>query len=242
MLPFFRILGFLRIVGATISSYFFGYLFTALLVLTAIGASLLGLRRVVRGLVVFWGNLMFVINGRRLRVHGREHRRRDKQYLVLANHSSLFDIPVMLAVAPEASLVGREKLTRIPVFRTFLKAIRYIPIDAEMIKKSHLAIEEAVRKAEGGSSIGMFPEGTRSPTGRVQRLKRGFIYVLRASGLDVLPIAIKGTFALKPKKRFYMDPREKIEAFIKPPIENSLLVVLSDQDIMEKVRSVLDSV
>jgi 1-acyl-sn-glycerol-3-phosphate acyltransferase len=238
--PRARFVSLLRIFFATLSSYLLGYFFTVALLLLAVGASLLGLRGVMRGLIVFWCHLLFIFNGRLIRIHGRENKARDKPYLLLANHSSMFDIPVILAVAPEASFMGREKLMRIPVLKSFLKAIRYIPIDTEMIRKAHMAIDEAVRKAGEGASIAMFPEGTRSSTGRVQRLKRGFVYVLRASGLDVLPIAIRGTFAMKPKKGFFIDPRDKIEAFMLPPIENSRLVVLSDQEIMEKVRSVLD--
>jgi 1-acyl-sn-glycerol-3-phosphate acyltransferase len=239
--PLPKPLAFLRIIGATLSSYFVGYPLTALLVAMGIVASKLGIRSFIRRGVVFWGNLVFWVNGRRLHVYGRRNMSAGKSYLVLANHTSMFDIPALLAVVPDVALVGREKLTRIPVFGLLLKVIHYIPIDTDRIKKAHEAITEAVRKAGQGISIGMFPEGTRSPTGRVQRLKRGFIYVLRASGLDVLPMTIRGTYALKPKRGFTMDPRERIEAFVHPPIPNGELAGLTDEQIMEKVRSVLDN-
>jgi 1-acyl-sn-glycerol-3-phosphate acyltransferase len=233
-------LAFFRIALATLSCYILGYSLTAILVLTGIVAAILRARGYIRGGLIFWANLVFFLNGRRLHVYGRERMSAGKAYLVLANHCSMFDIPVLLAVAPEAALVGRDKLMRIPVFSQLLKAIRYIPIDTERMRQARQAIDEAVRKAGQGLSIGMFPEGTRSPTGSVQRLKRGFIYVLRASGLDVLPLTIRGTFALKPKKQLYMDPREKIEVFVHPPIPNGELVALTDEQIMDKVRSVLE--
>ena len=230
----------LRAAAATLSSLMLGFPLTAILVSMGIIASMLGFRGFVRWGLVFWGNLVFRLNGRRLHVHGRRRIRPGASYLVLANHSSMLDIPALLAVFPDAALIGREHLTRIPVFSQLLKLIHYIPIDTEQIRKAHDAIAEAIRKAGQGISIGMFPEGTRSPTGRVQRLKRGFIYVLRSSGLDVLPVTIKGTFALKPKKRFAYDPRERIEAFVHSPIPNGELVALSDHEIMEKVRSLLE--
>lgn len=217
-----------------------GYPLTALLVSIGIIAWVLNLRGFIRWGIVLWGNLVFWVNGRRLHVHGRRRIEPGTRYLVLANHTSLFDIPALLAVFPDAALIGREHLTRIPVFNQLLKLIHFIPIDTSRVRRSHDAIAEAVRKAGQGISIGMFPEGTRSPDGKVQRLKRGFIYVLRGSGLDVLPMTIRGTFALKPKGRFSYDPRERIEVFVRPPIPNGELSALSDDGIMEKVRSRLE--
>jgi 1-acyl-sn-glycerol-3-phosphate acyltransferase len=236
-----RIASAARITCATASSYILGYSLTAILVLAGIAASIVNARGfILRGLV-FWGNLLFWLVGRRLHVLGRDNRRAGTPYLVLANHASMYDIPVLLAVTPDAALVGRDKLMRIPVFKRLLRAIRYIPIDTENMRKAHDAIAEAVRTAGEGVSIGMFPEGTRTPTGEVQRLKRGFVSVLRASGLDVLPVTIKGTFALKPKGRFTMDPRERIEAVVHPPIPNSELAGMTDAEIMEKVRTTLEA-
>jgi 1-acyl-sn-glycerol-3-phosphate acyltransferase len=231
---------FLRVSAATLSSYLLGYLLTALLVLVGIIAAFLGMRGFIRRGLVFWGNLLFWLVGRRLHAYGTEHITPRKTYLVLANHSSLYDIPALLALMPDVSLVGREMLTRIPVFKRILRELRYIPIDTENIHRAHDAIAEAVKRAREGRSIGMFPEGTRTLTGKVQRLKRGFVYVLRESGLDVLPVTIRGTFALKPKGRVTMDPRERIEAFIHPPIRNSELAGLGDQAIMERIRTVLE--
>jgi 1-acyl-sn-glycerol-3-phosphate acyltransferase len=137
--------------------------------------------------------------------------------------------------------VGREKLMRIPVFRSLLRAIHYIPIDAENIRRAGRSLDAAIAAARDGASIGMFPEGTRTQTGKVQRLKRGFVYVLRGSGLDLLPVTIRGTFALKPKKRLTMDPREKIELIVHAPMKNTSFIHLSDEQIVVKVRAILAS-
>jgi|WetSurMetagenome_2_1015567.scaffolds.fasta_scaffold277001_2 1-acyl-sn-glycerol-3-phosphate acyltransferase len=235
-----RAAAFLRVLLATSSSYLLGYSLTALLVLTGIIAAPLNARGYIRAGLAFWGNLLFWLVGRRVHVSGRENIAPGRAYLVLANHSSMYDIPALLAVIPDLALVGREKLMHIPVFRRLLTIIRYVPIDTEKIRKAREAIAEAVRRAGDGCSIGMFPEGTRTPDGRVQKLKRGFVYVLRGSGLDALPVTISGTFALKPKGRLTMDPREKIQVTVHPPVPNAELVPLSDEQIMEEIRSLLD--
>jgi 1-acyl-sn-glycerol-3-phosphate acyltransferase len=222
------------------SSYLLGYPLTTLLVLSAIAADLVNARSYIPCLVAFWGNLVFWLAGRRVHVRGREYVVRGNAYLVLANHSSMYDIPALLSVVPQVALVGREKLTRIPVFRRLLQIIRYVPIDTERIRKARAAISEAVHRAAEGCSIGMFPEGTRTLDGRVQQLKRGFVRVLRESRLDVLPVTIRGTFAFKPKSRFTMDPRERIEVTIHPPLPHHGLAGLSDQQIMKTVRTLLE--
>lgn len=225
---------------ATLSIYALGYSFTFVLVLVGLAAGLLGLTAVIRGGMAFWGRLIFWLAGRRVHVEGREHIAKGKNYLVVANHSSMLDIPALLAVIPDMALVGREKLLRIPVFGSFLRTIGYIPIDTTSIRKAGRTMEEAVRRARQGTTVGMFPEGTRTPTGRVQSLKRGFIRILRESGLDLLPVTIHGTFALKPKHRLTFSPRERIRLVVHEPLENGILARLSDQAIAEKVRSILD--
>jgi 1-acyl-sn-glycerol-3-phosphate acyltransferase len=235
-----RLASAVRVFLSTLSSYALGYPLTTLLILSCIVADLVNARGYIRRCVAFWGRLVFWLAGRRVHVQGREHRVEGRAYLVLTNHSSMYDIPALLAVVPDVALVGREKLTRIPVFRRLLKIIHYVPINTEEIRKARGAISEAVRRAEEGYSIGMFPEGTRTLDGRVQKLKRGFVYVLRESRLDVLPVTIRGTFAFKPKGRFTVDPRDRIEVKVHPPMEIDRLVRFTDNEIMERVHAVFD--
>lgn len=229
----------MRLVWAVTVGYPVGWSLTGILIGIGVVASLFNAYRFIRKGEAFWGRLVFLFVGRLLRVRGMRNRSPGKQYLVLANHSSLFDIPVVLAAVPDVAFVGREVLMRIPVFRSLLRIIGYIPIETSRIRRSHDAIQEAIRKAGRGMSILMFPEGTRTLTGDVQALKRGFIYVLRQSGLDVLPVTIRGTFALKPKKRKLLDPRDPIEAIIHRPIPNAWLAPRPDGEIVDIVQRAL---
>jgi 1-acyl-sn-glycerol-3-phosphate acyltransferase len=231
---------FIVIALATMSTYLIAYPLTAILVLLGCLVATARLAVVLRLGVAFWGRLVFWLNGRRLRMAGRERIGRGGRYLVVANHSSMFDIPALLALMPGLAMIGREKLLRIPVFGFLLRAIGYIPIDTENLLKAGRSMDAAIEAARGGTSIGMFPEGTRTQTGRVQRLKRGFIHILRESGHDLLPVTIRGTFALKPKHRFTMWPRERIQLIVHEPLPNAELARLTDDQIAEKVRTILD--
>jgi 1-acyl-sn-glycerol-3-phosphate acyltransferase len=98
------------------------------------------------------------------------------------------------------------------------------------------ALSVAVERSREGLSVGMFPEGTRTVDGSVLRLKRGFVRVLRQGRLDLLPLRIEGTWALKPKTHWYMDPRERIEVTVRPPITHDRIADLPDDEIVELVR------
>jgi 1-acyl-sn-glycerol-3-phosphate acyltransferase len=233
---FMRFLFTARTAAATALSYLFAFFFTFLMVSIAIVVALLGLRGVLTALVAAWARMPFWLVGRRLHILGGERIAPTGRYLVVANHSSMYDIPAMLGVMPGMAIMGRETLLRIPVFGYFLRCIRYIPIERESFRRAPQALSEAVSRTREGFSVGMFPEGTRTVDGEVQRLKRGFVRILRQGRLDLLPLRIDGTWALKPKFHWYMDPRERIVVTVRPPIANEHLVNLPDDEIVEIAR------
>jgi len=228
-----------RMLQATLASYLLGYALTAVGVLVGCAADVVGAREVVLKGTVFWANLQFWLVGRRLHVHGREHLVGRASYLVVANHSSLFDIPALMGAVPGVAIMGREYLTRIPGFGRLLTALHYIPVDTESPRKAHASLERAAEVARAGVSVGIFPEGTRTPDGQVKSLRRGFVQVLRKSGLDLVPARITGTFALKPKGQITMDPREQIHVRLGAPVRNADLAGLSDREIVQVVHGLL---
>lgn len=234
------VLALLRIVFATLSNYLFAYLLTALGVLVGCVGALIGRQSFIRAATVAWAHLLFLIVGRRLHVRGRENIAPGMSYIVVANHSSMYDIPALMGAVPGVAIMGRDYLMRIPGFGRLLKILHYVPIDTTSARGAREALDQAARVARKGISVGIFPEGTRTETGHVQALKRGFVHVLRASGRDLLPVSIRGTFALKPKGRMTMDPRERIEVSVGAPVANAELAELPDDEVMRRVRSILE--
>jgi 1-acyl-sn-glycerol-3-phosphate acyltransferase len=225
-----------RKVFATLMCYLLGYELTAVGVILGCLAALVNWKAFIRVGCVVWANLQFWILGRHARVRGREHLAPGKAYLVIANHSSLYDIPALMAAVPGIAIMGRDYLTRIPVFGQLLKILHYVPIDTGSARSAREALSRAAREIQDGVSVGIFPEGTRTPTGKVQQLKRGFVAVLRESESDLLPVSISGTYALKRKGSIVMDPHEPIRIGIGTPLAYSALAGMRDEEIMETVR------
>jgi 1-acyl-sn-glycerol-3-phosphate acyltransferase len=230
----------LRAAWATFAIYALGYPLTAVGVLLGCAAALVGWRAFIRVGTVVWAHMLFLLMGRIIHVSGKAAVTPGTPCLVIANHSSMFDIPALMAAVPGIAIMGRDYLTRIPVFGIFLRIIRYVPIDTRSARSARGALEQAAVTVRQGIPLAIFAEGTRTETGKVQQLKRGFVHVLRASGGDLLPVHISGTFALKPKGKIYMSPRKQIQVTIGPPVAHAALAGLSDEQIMGKVKSILE--
>jgi 1-acyl-sn-glycerol-3-phosphate acyltransferase len=233
------LLGTARAGLATVSTYLLAFPLT--FIGTCLGSLcvLLGLRGVTRAGIAAWAHLPFWLVGRRLHVRGREHIARAGRYLVVANHASMYDVPALFAVLPGMAFMGRGYLQRIPLFGNFLRSMRFIPVETGSLRDAAEALREAIRRTHEGLSVGIFPEGTRTPTGEVQHLKRGFVRILREGKLDLLPVRIDGTWALKPKHHWYLDPRERIAVTVRPSIPHDRIARLSDHEIVERVRGIL---
>jgi len=227
------------IILMTLTGYIIGTLIHVVSVMTALFFAILHLKFFVKMTVLVWANLLFLSVGKKLHIYGKENIEKGKNYLYVVNHSSLFDIPALMAIKPLIHWVGKETYAKIPFFGWFLLLTGYIPIKRESLRKAKNSIDRAAQDAMSNVSIGFFPEGTRSLDGQIKPFKRGFVFVLRNSNLDILPITFNGLYQLKPKKRFYVDPTAKTEAIIHKPLKNKDLIKLSDDKIIEKVRDII---
>ncbi|MFN4111335.1 MAG: lysophospholipid acyltransferase family protein, partial [Ignavibacteria bacterium] len=187
-----------------------------------------------------WAKLLLWVAGVKVKVIGLENISRDENYVYVANHVSGFDIPVVMASLPgQLRIVFKKELTKIPVFGWQLRIGPYILIDREDPSKAMESLEKAQKKIEKGVSVLLFAEGTRSIDGNIQSFKRGAFTLATRSGKKIIPLTIKGTFEILPKKKFRIKPGE-VKLFIDPPIEhNGSIDKKSELELMEKVRNII---
>lgn len=141
------------------------------------------------------------IVGVRLEVSGLEHAQGNGPRVFMANHVSLIDGPLAVLAIPEFSrVIMKRSIFSIPVAGPAMRYTGFVPVDR---KKAHGGIESieeasAIMKKRGYSFL-IFPEGTRSRDGRLQRFKRGgFVLALSASA-PIVPMTIRGSFELMPR-------------------------------------------
>lgn len=224
----------------TILVYALLYPFTLLNSLLVIVLDKVGLQSAIPGILVFWAKGTFVILGKHFRIEGRENIEKNHKYILIANHSSLFDIMAIMAICPGLSWFGRERLLKVPVFGRLLQVINYIPMKSTDLRNVKQMISQLVESTQN-RTVAIFPEGTRTVDGRLNPFRRGFLHVMRASCLDILPVSLTGFYEFKPKNRFHFDYPAKLSAQIHPPISYHDLEKLEDQEIINKVKTIIET-
>jgi 1-acyl-sn-glycerol-3-phosphate acyltransferase len=224
----------------SVAVFFFLYLFTACCVFMVLVVSLLNRSKPIRRVMRFWARTIFLMLGKRLRVKGIENIEKDRNYILLANHASLFDIMAILSFYPGVSWFGREHLLKVPLFGRVLKLTHYVPMKSGDPKNTKEMLSHLVENS-GAQTIAIFPEGTRTIDGNINRFRKGFVHILKATEMSVLPVTLNGFFLLKPKNRFTINFESKIEVVIHKPIEYVEFAEHDDHAILNKVRVVIES-
>ena len=216
------------------------YLFTAFMIFIGMPFIYLKRKKTVKFLMRLWAKTILLIIGKKVEVTGIENLTSNKRFMLVANHSSLFDIIAIVSVIPDISWFGHERLLKVPLFRRVLILTDYIP----MRKASYRNTKEMISLLKSQSkknNIAIFPEGTRTLNGGVSDFYRGFILLLRASEIGVLPVTLNGFYSLKPKNRFFIDFSTTLRLTIHPAIERDSLIDLGDREIISIVRNRIES-
>ena len=159
----------------------------------------------------FWASLYTWLNPVwPVTVVGQKKIRPDTPYVMVANHLSLLDILVLFRLFTHFKWVSKIENFRVPFIGWNMTLNRYIKLrrgDQASVVQMMEACEHTLAQ---GNSIMMFPEGTRSPTGRMRSFKTGAFEVALKTRSPILPIVIRGTANALPKRGFVLQGRHPI--------------------------------
>lgn len=159
------------------------------------------------GVMRLWSKVLLAMSGVRVEVHRAPELEPGKSYVFLSNHQSLFDIPVLIATSPgQIRMVAKRSLFLIPLFGWALKAGGFVPVDREDRSSARQTFASAAARLREGTSILMFPEGTRSATDALLPFQRGGFLLALKSGLPIVPVGIRGTRAVQDPKGWAIQP------------------------------------
>ncbi|MFN3660382.1 MAG: lysophospholipid acyltransferase family protein [Brevinematales bacterium] len=227
---------FFYIILSNILSYVLSLPLTILLTPIAFVMAITGMEKALLFITRLWANFLFIFALRPVKIKGHEFVDFSKPYLILMNHASMFDIPLLYAVYPQKiQWISKESIFSIPLWGKIMQTLGCISLEREKLKSAKASLEKAIQ-GDKNASIAMFPEGTRTPNGNIQRFKRGFVYILRNTSYDILPITFNGLFSFCPKHRFAVDPRQPIEVIFHHPLKRETLLEKTDEEIIEIVQ------
>ena len=155
-----------------------------------------------------WGRLLLESWGVRVVVRGGAPAPRGP-VVYTANHGSVLDIPVLFAHLPgNFRIVHKRSLYFVPLIGLYLYCCGHVGIDRGKAFRARKSLERAARRIAAGTSVAVFPEGTRSPDGSVRAFKKGsFVLAIRA-GVPVVPVSLAGVKRVAPHGLLSLRPGE----------------------------------
>lgn len=189
------------------------------------------------GVMRIWSNALLAASLVRVKVHYDPALEPGRSYVFLSNHQSLFDIPVLIATAPgQVRMVAKRSLFLIPLFGWALKAGGFISVDRGDRSTARQTFASASARLREGTSILMFPEGTRSLEDTLLPFQRGGFLLALKSGLPIVPVGIRGTRAIQHRGNWAIRPGQVVVSY-GAPIDAASYGLRRKQELTGEVRA-----
>ena len=167
-------------------------------------------------------------------------------YIITSNHQSYFDIFVLLAYLDlDFRFIAKKSLFKIPFLGQSMKRLGYIPIDRKDLRSALKSVKAGAEALKNKTSILIFPEGTRSPDGKLLSFKKGGLNMfLKQGNMTVLPVVIKGTANILSKNSLTIHPGKTVELGILKPLnaaekgDGSGIII---EKIENEIRAILEN-
>lgn len=214
-------------------------------VIFASGAVIVGIfnpySKIIHGFIMrTWSKILLIFAGVKVTVTGLENIEKGKSYIVVSNHQSNMDIPVLDAHLPlYITFIAKKELFKIPFFGWGLRGAGMLKID----RSDHTQAIKTLREAERtifkhGLSVLAFPEGTRSMDGKIHAFKKGPFIMAINTGIPLLPVTIKGTYHILPKKGIRIKPGPA-KIIIHPPVSVENYTIENRAELVDKVHKII---
>lgn len=145
-------------------------------------------------LIFIWGNPLWKID-----IRGQKNINRKKTYVIISNHQSALDIVILYRLYAHFKWIAKRELFKVPFIGWNLILNRHVAIDRNSASSAVLMMQKAITHIRQGSSILIFPEGTRSEDGAIRRFKDGAFVIAKKAEVAILPVILNGTLEAVPK-------------------------------------------
>lgn len=170
---------------------------------------------------IYWGGVkgvMFFVRavGVRVRVKGTD-RVPKEACLFAANHTSSADAPAIVGAIPRrVAILLKESLFKWPIVGAAFRSAHFIPVNRSARDSAVASVEKATEAMKAGQSFLIYPEGTRSPDGRLQEFKKGAVVMAIKAGVPIVPMVCSGAHRIMEKKSLVIRSGEIVVEFLEP--------------------------
>ena len=193
---------------------------------------------------IYWASrqgvrLALALSGVRVKVVNPAYATRFETNIYVSNHVSNLDPPALFMTLPRIAVILKKELSRLPLLGYVMKLGGFIYVDRKQRNSRHHALTAGVETLRGGTSLLIFPEGTRSPTGEMLSFRPGPFTMAIEAGTPIVPITVHGARELMPKGTLRITPGEMTLRFHEP-VETEGLVSEDRIALMRRVRRVME--
>ena len=172
--------------------------------------------RIVQGMA----HLVLFLSGTKVTLIGKENIPTDRPVLFIMNHRSLFDILLTVVNNPiPPGYIGKKEIQKVPVLGTWLKFLKGYFLDRSDIKQGLKTILAAIEDVKNGTSIAIFPEGTRNRNEKdtdLLEFHEGSFKIATKSGCPIVPVAINGSADILEKHFPFIRSAHVTVEYLKP--------------------------
>ena len=177
----------------------------------------------------------------RIRVHGVEHVQRGRPYVYMANHASLIDTPALFAYLPhQFRIMAKKSLFNVPFMGWHLWTAGHFPIDHGNPRKIATSLRRVIEGVKNGRSLAVFPEGRRTEDGQLQKFEPGAFKIALKAGVPIVPVTIRGTFAMLPRSTLAPRPG-RVDVIVGEPIDTTAYTEKTLAALIERTRAAIAS-
>jgi 1-acyl-sn-glycerol-3-phosphate acyltransferase len=164
------------------------------------------------------GSVLAKVNPWHIQIPRRENLRRDQVYVIVSNHQSLADIPLITLLRLDTKWLAKAELFRVPVLGWLMRLAGDVAVERSDRRNSARALLECARYLRQGCSVVFFPEGTRSRDGKMLPFNEGPFQLAIREQVPVLPLVIEGSGDALPRSSWMFGPTQDIRLCVLEPV------------------------
>ena len=217
------------------------WLYTVVLGLVSVPVSFFGDRaRILHAFARFWSRLIMKTILSPVKVTGLEKIDTSKAHVYAVSHASALDIPVLYVELPfQFRILFKKELLSYPIVGWHLKRSGQVCINQQNPSRSVAAIRSAVKSLKAGMPLVIFPEGGRTPDGEIKPFLPGAFFLAIKAQVDIVPVALVGTFALLPMNTYHIKSRP-LEMRVGQPISTAGHSMKEMEALSAKVKEAME--
>lgn len=186
-----------------------------------------------------FGSWILFLSKVKVDVTGLENIEPDRPRIYMSNHQSYYDVFALLGcLRVQFRWMVKKELFQIPLLGFGMSRCGHISIDRRNPIKALESLKIAARRIRNGASVVLFPEGSRSPDGKIKKFKKGGFFLALRAGVPIVPISITGAFSVLPRNQLKITPGT-IKIVIDKPIYPGRLSRKERDNLLLKVRGVI---